>query len=128
MILKRIRLAKLAQDDYLSGRYHACIPLLLSLLDGLVNDVSNHVGFFAANVDLTAWDCIAAHETGLKALAAILSESRKKTNEKSICVPYRHGILHGRELAFDNKVVAAKCWAAMFAARDWAAALDDGKK
>ncbi|MBU4273812.1 MAG: hypothetical protein KKG98_09190 [Proteobacteria bacterium] len=125
---KRIRLAELAQEDYLSGRYHACVPLLLSLLDGLVNDVSKHVGFFAKNVDLTAWDCIAAHETGLQTLASILTKGRNKTNEDSISIPYRNGILHGRELAFDNKVVAAKCWAALFAAKDWAGALDNGKK
>lgn len=125
---KRIRLAELATEDYLAERYHACIPLLLSLLDGLVNDVSKHVGFFANNVDLTAWDCIAAHETGLQALASILTKGRNKTNEDTITIPYRNGILHGRELAFDNKIVAAKCWAALFAARDWAGALEDGKK
>jgi len=125
---KRIRLAELAQEDYLCGRYHACVPLLLSLLDGLVNDVSKHVGFFAENVDLTAWDCIAAHETGLQTLAAVLSKGRNKTNEDTIDVPYRNGILHGRELAFDNKLVAAKCWAALFAARDWAVSIEDGKK
>ncbi len=125
---KRIRLTELAREDYLAGRYHACIPLLLSLLDGLVNDVSKHVGFFAANVDLTAWDCIAAHETGLQTLASILTKGRNKTNEDDIFIPYRNGILHGRELGFDNKLVAAKCWAALFAARDWAGALDDGKK
>ncbi|WP_130537648.1 hypothetical protein [Thiomicrorhabdus indica] len=125
---KRIRLTELAKDDYLAGRYHACTPLLLSLLDGLVNDVSKHVGFFAENVDLTAWDCIAAHESGLQTLSSILTKGRNKTNEDAISIPYRNGILHGRELAFDNKVVAAKCWAALFAARDWAGALDDGKK
>ena len=125
---KRIRLAELAREDYLANRYHACIPLLLSLLDGLVNDVSKHVGFFAENVDLTAWDCIAAHESGLQTLASILTKGRNKTNENAISIPYRNGILHGRELAFDNKVVAAKCWAALFAARDWAGALEDGKK
>ncbi|EPP5774575.1 hypothetical protein ACUT50_003455 [Vibrio cholerae] len=125
---KRIRLAELAQEDYLAGRYHACIPLLLSLLDGLVNDVSKHVGFFAENVDLTDWDCIAAHETGLQTLSSILTKGRNKTNEEVITIPYRNGILHGRELAFDNKIVAAKCWAALFAARDWAGALADGKK
>jgi len=124
---RRIRLAELAQEDYLSGRYHGCVPLLLSLLDGLVNDVSKHVGFFAENIDLTAWDCIAAHETGLQALASILTKRRNKTNEDLISIPFRNGILHGRELAFDNKIVAAKCWAALFAARDWAGALDDGK-
>lgn len=125
---KRIRLIELAKDDYLSNRYHACIPLLLSLIDGLVNDVSKHVGFFANNVDLTAWDCIAAHESGLQALTSLLNKGRNKTNEDAISIPYRNGILHGRELNFDNKIVAAKCWATLFAIKDWAEAIDSGKK
>ena len=104
------------------------MPLLLSLLDGLVNDVSKHVGFFAENIDLTAWDCIAAHETGLQALASIFTKGRSKTNDNSITIPFRNGILHGRELAFDNKIVVAKCWSALFAARDWAGSLEEGKK
>lgn len=125
---KRIRLAQLARDDYLQERYHACVPLILSLLDGLVTDVSKHVGFFAENADLTAWDCIAAHESGLQALASLMTKGRNKTNEQAVSVPYRHGILHGRELAFDNRVVAAKSWAALFAARDWAVSISEGKK
>lgn len=125
---RRIRLAELAKEDYLAGRYHACIPLLLSMLDGLVNDVSKHVGFFAESTDMTAWDCIAAHETGLQALSALMTEGRNRTNENSISIPYRHGILHGRELSFDNKLVAAKTWAALFATRDWAVAIAEGKK
>ncbi len=125
---RRIRLAELAKEDYLAGRYHASIPLLLTMLDGLVNDVSKHVGFFAKSTDLTAWDCIAAHESGLQTLSSLMTKGRNKTNEESISIPYRHGILHGRELAFDNKIVAAKSWAALFAARDWAIAISDGKK
>lgn len=125
---RRMRLANLAKIDYLERRYHACVPLLLSLLDGIVNDVSKHVSFFASNTNLTAWDCIAAHETGLQSLAELLNKGRNKTSEESITVPYRNGILHGRDLAFDNKIVAAKCWAALFAIRDWASALQDGKK
>ncbi len=125
---RRIRLANLAREDYLAERYHACIPLLLSLLDGLVNDVSKHVGFFAEKVDLTAWDSIAAHETGLQSIAQIMTLGRNKTNEEEISIPYRNGILHGRELEFDNKLVAAKCWSALFATRDWAIAISDGKK
>lgn len=125
---RRLRLIELAKEDYLAKRYYACIPLLLSLLDGIVNDVSKHVGFFAQSVDMTAWDCIAAHETGLQALAALVTKGRNKTNEEPITIPYRNGILHGRELAFDNKIVAAKCWAALFAARDWAMAISEGKK
>jgi hypothetical protein len=125
---RRVRLVELAKDDYLAGRYHACVPLLLALLDGLANDVSKHVGFFAQAVDMTAWDSIAAHETGLANLAKIMGLGRNKTNEEGISVPYRNGILHGRELAFDNKIVAAKCWAALFALRDWAGVLAEGKK
>ncbi|RLB87816.1 MAG: hypothetical protein DRH50_16220 [Deltaproteobacteria bacterium] len=124
----RIRLAELAKADYLAERYHACIPLLLSMLDGIVNDVSKHVGFFAHSADMTAWDCIAAHETGLQSLAALMTKGRNKTNEDPITIPFRNGILHGRELAFDNRIVAAKCWASLFAARDWASAITEGKK
>jgi hypothetical protein len=125
---KRLRLVELAKDDYFAERYHACIPLLISLTDGLVNDISKHVGFFAENIDMTAWDSIAAHETGLQPLVKLLGSRRNKTNEEKIIIPFRNGILHGRELAFDNKIVAAKCWSTLFAVRDWAASIADGKK
>lgn len=100
---KRLRLLRLAEIDYLEGRYHACVPLLLSLLDGVVDDTSGHVGFFAQGSDLVVRDSIAAHETGLTVLAKIMTKSAKKTNESPCIIPYRHGILHGKELAFDNK-------------------------
>lgn len=125
---KRLRLVELAKDDYLAERYHACIPLLISLTDGLVNDISKHVGFFAENIDMTAWDSIAAHETGLQSLVQLLGSRRIKTNQERILIPFRNGILHGRELAFDNKIVAAKCWSTLFAVRDWAGCIADGKK
>ncbi len=125
---KRIRLLELAKEDYLSGRYHACTPLILALTDGIVNDISKHVGFFAENVDMTAWDCIAAHDSGLQQLAKVMGAKRAKINEESINIPYRNGILHGRELSFDNRIVAAKCWATLEAVRDWARAIEDGKK
>lgn len=122
---RRIRLIELAKEDYLAERYHACIPLLLSLLDGIVNDISKHVGFFAESADMTAWDSIAGHETGLHVLASLFAKSRNKTNEDEITIPFRNGILHGRELAFDNKLVAAKSWAALFAIKDWSNALNN---
>jgi hypothetical protein len=89
--------------------------------------VSKRIGFFAEGSDMTAWDSIAAHETGLMALAKVMRVRRNKTSDEEISIPYRNGILHGRDLAFDNHIVAAKCWAALFAIRDWAAALVDGK-
>lgn len=64
----RERLARLALTDYLEGRYHACVPVVLMILDGIVNDIEQKRGFsrgfFAENADLTAWDSIAAHSRG----------------------------------------------------------------
>jgi uncharacterized damage-inducible protein DinB len=116
---KRIRLFELTKDDYLEERYHACIPLLLSLIDGLVDELTQHVGIFSENVDVTAFDSLAGHETGLQSIAKILRSTRKKVNIDPITIPYRNGILHGKELAFDNKIVAAKCWHLLSAIVDW---------
>lgn len=123
----RYDLAEKAKEDYLAGRYHACVPVVLTIIDGIVNDIEQK-GFFAQGVDLTAWDSIAAHSSGLQELSKLFNSARKKTNTETITVPYRHGILHGRDLGYANKVVAAKTWATLFTIRDWAIALKQGKK
>lgn len=120
-------LALKAKEDYIEGRYYAIVPLVLSLLDGFVNDVGKGKGFFAEGVNLEAWDSISAHSKGLGELTKILRTTRKKTSTETLTIPYRHGILHGRDLGYDNKVVAAKCWAALFAVRDWALAIETGR-
>lgn len=115
----RMRLIDLALDDYIGERFHACVPVLLMMIDGTVNDVTKDFGLFAENVDISAWDSISGHENGLGKLSKLLSGSRKKTNADLIAIPYRNGILHGKELAYDNIAVAAKTWALLFAVRDW---------
>jgi hypothetical protein len=117
----RMALAEKALVDYQEERYHASVPVVLAVLDGLVNELhEKRRGFFSENVDLQAWDSIAAHEKGLNALAKIFQKGRYTTTTEQIRVPYRNGILHGMDLGYDNKMVAAKCWAALFAVRDWA--------
>ena len=123
----RINLTYNALDDYLAQRYYACIPIILMMIDGFVNDFEQK-GFFASEVNLSIWDSIAAHDSGLNQLACIFGKSRKKTTSEEIRLPYRNGILHGRDLGYGNKMVAAKSWAALFAIGDWARALKDGKK
>lgn len=123
----RDELAQKAKEDYLAGRYHACIPVVLTIIDGIVNDIEQK-GFFAKGVNLTAWDSIAAHSSGLQQLCRLFNQTRTKTTTEQISVPYRHGILHGRDLGYANKTVAAKTWAALFAIKDWAMAIKQGKK
>ena len=116
----RVELLKLLKIDYLEERYHACIPLLLALIDGLANDISKPLGFFAENCNLELYDSITSHETGLPFLQIIMNQSRTKTTTEIIHIPYRNGILHGRDLNFANKEVASKCWWVLNCLIDWA--------
>lgn len=117
----RMELTEKAMEDYRDQRYHACIPVVLAQIDGLVSDLhEKQRGFFAENTNLEAWDSLAAHSKGLNQLSAILRKGRKRTVSESISVPYRHGIVHGRDLGYANQIVAAKSWAALFAVREWA--------
>ena len=127
----RIPLAEKALDDYREERYHACVPVILALLDGMVNEIHYKKGlpargFFAEGVELTAWNSVAGHNKGLSALVKILQTSRTSTNAEPIRIPYRNGILHGMDLSYGNKMVAAKTWAALFATRDWAVKAEQG--
>lgn len=123
----RMPLAQKALIDYREGRYHACIPVILALLDGMITEVNQHrLGFFAEDVNLEAWDSIAGHSKGLMALSNIFKKGRRKTSTEQITIPYRHGIMHGMDLGYDNQLVAAKTWAALFAAREWAIKAERG--
>src|SRR5216683_3218912 len=113
--------------EYREERYHACVPVILALLDGLVNELhEKRRGFFSEEVDLAAWDSVAAHDKGLNALTKIFQTGRYTTVTEQITVPYRNGILHGMDLGYDNRMVAAKTWAALFATRDWSLRVEQG--
>ncbi|WP_312297864.1 hypothetical protein [Chryseobacterium sp.] len=121
-------LIKAAFEDTKAQRYYSAVPLLLMIIDGTVNDISKSKGFFVENTDLTAWDSIAAHSSGLSKLRDILNVTRKATTTEEIFFPYRNGILHGRDLSYANKYVAGKAWLTLFAINDWAKALKKNKE
>ncbi|AZA57104.1 hypothetical protein [Chryseobacterium shandongense] len=125
---KRNELINAAFEDTKANRFHSAIPLLLMIIDGTVNDISKSKGFFAENTDLTAWDSIAAHSSGLSKLRDILNVTRKATTTEEIFFPYRNGILHGRDIFYANKYVAGKAWLTLFAINDWAKALKKNKE
>lgn len=121
----RETLANLAMADYLARRYHASIPVVLALMDGLVSDLAT-TGFFAEGTVMTAWDSVAGHSSGLQAICDIFNKGRRKTTSDEILLPYRHGIMHGRDLGYANEVVAAKTWGTLFAVREWALKVEQG--
>jgi len=138
----RMDLAEKAVADYEAGRYHACVPVVLALLDGMVQQAyvdayGESRGFSACDADLEAWDSIAGHPKGLEQLQDLMLQGRQQTRTDEISKPYRNGIMHGMDLGYDTDRVAAKSWAALFAASEWArkaeneeleAPDDDGEK
>lgn len=123
----RREFANTVRDDYLAERYQSCIPMLFILIDGIVCDVSNK-SFSATGVELEAWDCIAAHSSGLKQVVKVITKTRRPLNEEMITIPFRNGIIHGRDINYANKINAAKLWNLLFAICDWAKAVRDGRK
>ncbi len=74
----RMHLADKALIDYREERYHACVPVVLALMDGMVNELQEkRRGFFAEETNLEAWDSIAAHSKGLEVLARLFRKSRQ---------------------------------------------------
>ena len=115
-------------EDYKAGRYYSCIPLVLIIIDGAVQDVDKNHGLASDGCDVQAWDSIAGHSSGLAAIKSIYTRTRNKTNREAIDMPYRNGILHGRDLNYGNKKLAAKCWGILFATADWAFAKQSEEK
>lgn len=127
----RLPLAQKALEDHEAGRYHASVPVVLALLDGMVNEIHQKVhgvrrGISSEGVDLEAWDSLAGHGTGLNQLVKIFQTGRRKTTQEPITLPYRNGIMHGIDLGYANQTVSAKVWAALFAAREWAVKAESG--
>jgi len=115
---ERYRFIEYALEDYKAKRYYSTIPLLLMVIDGAVSDTIQK-GFHAKNIDLNVWDAITSVDGGIDTVKKIFQKSRKKTTTESITLPYRHGILHGRDLSYDTYEVAAKAWCFLFIVSDW---------
>lgn len=116
---QRYDLIQKAFEDHFSGRYYASVPLFLIIVDGAVNDYTKSKGFFAEGTDISAWDCLVGCSDGLAKMKELFNKGRNKTNLDEIYLPYRNGILHGRDLNYGNEFVSCKCVSLMFAVADW---------
>lgn len=111
-----------AHEDYATGRYYACIHLLLSVMDGFVNEFETvRRGLHARQAeDLHAWDSVVGHHMGLANAHKTFTKGKSTTNDEPVYELYRNGIVHGSLLNYDNIVVATKAWNRLFAVVDWA--------
>lgn len=115
-----------AYEDFLAGRYYACILALIPVLDGTVNDVekAKRRGLHAREQEeMIAWDSVTAHHLGLKNTQKTFTKTFRKTEESEVFELYRHGIVHGMVINFDNAIVATKALNQVFAIANWAESL-----
>lgn len=123
----RRQLLDKALEDHREERYHASVPVALSQIDGLVFDIAQGSFYDSKNPDrLHAKNTLAGHPDGLAALSKVMGRTRSKTTTSILSLPFRHGILHGRDLGYATKEVSTKAFCALGALREWALAVELG--
>ena len=119
----RIGLLEKALVDYEAGRFYSAVLVLLSVMDGFVNEIETATrrGLHARPpADMVAWDSVVGHHLGLGYAHRSFVKTFRKTDTRRIEEVFRHGIIHGMLVNFDNEVVATKAWNRLFAVADWA--------
>ncbi len=119
----RMGLLQKALTDYEAGRYYSTVLVVLSVMDGFVNDLDTAVrqGLHARPVEaMVAWDSMAGHHLGLNHAHQSFLKGFYKTDDTKVTELFRNGIMHGTLVNFDNEVVATKAWNRLFAVADWA--------
>jgi len=105
-------------------RYLSAIPLILIVADGVGQDYFGKA-IFSEGSDLTELSAIAGHTSGLSSMTREFAKTRRKFNDEEITVPYRNGIIHGRDVNYGNRIVAAKAWAYLSCIADVIRARED---
>lgn len=125
----RIPLLFKAKIDFRAGRYYSVVLLLISVMDGFVNDVERaRRGLHARDEDeLVAWDSVVGHHMGLRNAHRTFTRTFKATSDEEVFELYRNGIVHGNLTNFDNVIVASKAWNRLFAVVDWAESVEKAK-
>ena len=119
--VRRAELLRKAKAHHDQGSYEASVPILHGQMEGITTDVAAERKFFsrggsAANVvDPTQ---LVSIESSLAALQALYTEGVHQTQSAGSLS--RHGVAHGRELAYDTRINSAKCWSVLDALVEWA--------
>lgn len=118
----RARLILKAKEHHDAGRYDASIPIIQNQMEGLVIDITGGRKFFTSNqrqkANLIDPLQLVAVEACLAALQALFGEGVNETQQTGSLS--RHGVAHGRELAYDTRVNSAKYWSVLDALVEWA--------
>lgn len=112
-----------ALQYHYNEEYMASIPLLLLIIDGVISKTSQNYGFFSSGVDLEVKESLLFNQ--IQTVKDICFSTRKKINVEKIYIPYRNGILHGKDINFANGYVSSKLINLLTGILDW---LNDKEK
>lgn len=121
----RLHQIERAREHYDAGQFDSCTLQLIAVMDGFVNDFepNERIGLHSRDPDdMAAWDSVVGHHLGLTHAMATFTKTIKKRIDDDVFEVYRHGIIHGSVVNFDNVIVATKAWNMLFAVADWATA------
>ena len=122
---QRMHQIKRAMDHYQADQFDSCVLQLIAVMDGFVNDFEpeKRQGLAARDPEeMVAWDSVVGHSLGLSNALKPFTKTIKKRIDKEVHDVFRHGIVHGSVINFDNVIVASKAWNLLFALDDWAKA------
>lgn len=122
---QRLHQIERAREHYDMGQFDSCVLQLIAVMDGFVNDFEpgERKGLHSRDPDdMAAWDSVVGHHMGLTHTMLTFTKTIKKRVDDEVFEVYRHGIMHGSVVNFDNVVVATKAWNMLFAVADWATA------
>jgi hypothetical protein len=103
----RVSLIEKAIAHHQAGAYEASIPIFLAQIDGMSRDLTGASFFSKANHDPYLDDeTLAGMESNLPVVRGVFSIDVKESG--SYGSVSRHGVLHGRDLAYANRVNSTK--------------------
>ena len=98
----RLELLKRALADYQNDRFYASVLVVVTVMDGFVNDVDKKTrrGLHArSQEELQAWDSVVGHHYGLTHVMREFQRPVKALRDTPVFELHRHGIVHGMGLA-----------------------------
>ena len=119
----RLPLLEKAAADFADCRYYSSVLVVVSMVDGFVNDVnkSQRKGLHSRTPgEMASEDKAATVPVGLPFFQETFNQSVHARVDDEVHEVMRHGLMHGMLTNYDNKYVAAKAWCLLFAVCDWA--------
>lgn len=117
----RAELVDIAWRAHVDGLFAASIPLVLAQVEGICFDASGKAFFSkhpARRAEVTDEVTLAGLDAALGVTRDALSEDVRPSAATGRLA--RHGIAHGREVAYGTRVNSWKCWVLLLAVSEWA--------